>query len=59
MRVCADEDDACTALAGICALARRLGPLPDRCTGWVEVGRWEVRTCDLSGPDRRQLARFR
>jgi hypothetical protein len=58
-RVYVEKDDACTALACIYALARRLGPLPDRCTGSVELGRWEVRTCDLSEPDRRQLARFR
>lgn len=58
-RVYANEDDARAALACIYALTRHLGPLPDRCTGSVEVGRWEVRTYDLSEADRRQLARFR
>jgi hypothetical protein len=40
-------------------LTRQLGHCPNRCTGSVEAGQWEVYTYVLSEADRRQLARFR
>lgn len=57
-RVYRNERDARTALACLYALTRHLGPLHDHFSGLAEVGRWEIRTFDLSDADRRQLARF-
>jgi hypothetical protein len=57
-RVYDSEHDARTALACVYVLTRHLGPLPDRFSGPVQLGRWAVRCYDLSEADRRQLARF-
>jgi len=50
------EADARAALACIYALSKHLGPIPDRYGGPAEVGRWEVRTYDLSAADEQRLA---
>ena len=50
-RVYDNESDARAALACIYALTRYLEPL-------TEVGRWEIKTYELSDGDQRQLARF-
>jgi hypothetical protein len=57
-RVYDNEGDARAALACIYALTRYLEPLPDGFSESTEVGRWEVKSYELSDGDRRQLARF-
>lgn len=58
-RIYTSERDARAALACIYALSRHLGPPADRYGGPPEIGRWRIRTYDLSPTDEKRLATLR